>query len=112
MPFVDDVGQKVSTIAEWNRSRNQQRNWETVNQIIALRTLPEDISSPVKIEDSWSFEFTVENPSTVEQDGDPVGALIRDCQDVPMLTGLSEKPDVGVCLIPNSNIYFEIVSDK
>lgn len=112
MPFVDAVGQTVSNIADWNRSRNQQRNWETVNQIIALRTLPEDISLPVKTEDVWVFEFTVENPSTIEQDGDPVGALIRDCQDVPMLTGLGENTDVGVCLIPGNNIHFEIVSDK
>ncbi len=112
MPFEDDAGRSISTLQEWNHSRNQQRNWETVNQVISLRTLPEDITVPVNQDNRWSFEFTVENPSTVEMAGDPVGVLIRDCQDVPMLTGLGENTDIGVCLSPGNNIFFEIVLDK
>lgn len=112
MPFQDNGGQQVTTMQEWNRSRNQQRNWETVNQIIALRTLPEDISMPVHEKDEWSFEFTVDVPSTIEIDGDPIGALLQDCQDVPMLTGLDESRDIGACLDPPRNINFDILDDK
>ncbi len=112
MPFRDNSGRLISTLQEWNHARNQQRNWETVNQVISLRTLPEDITFPVKENNGWSFEFTVENPSTVEMYGDPVGALISDCQDVPMLIGLGENKDIGVYLVPGHNIHFEIVADK
>ena len=116
IPFVDDAGKTVADLAGWHRSRNQQRNWETVNQIIALRTLPEEITLPELIEQdavkTWKFEFQVDSPSTIELDGDPVGALNRDCQDVPMLLGLDEGEDIGICLIPGTNIYFEVINDK
>lgn len=116
IPFVDDAGRTIAAIGDWHRSRNQQRNWETVNQIISLRTLPDEISSPEKIEKDgekyWRFKFTVETASTIEMAGDPVGALIRDCQDVPMLTDLDEDPGIGACLVPGHNIHFEIDPDK
>lgn len=116
IPFMDDAGQNIQNIGDWHKSRNQQRNWETINQIIALRTLPEKITIPEHSEQdgikTWQFKFTVENPSTIEMAGDPVGALIRDCQDVPMLTGLGESNSVGSCLIPGTNIHFEVESDK
>ena len=116
MPFRDDAGREIATPDAWHRSRNQQRNWETINQIIALRTLPESISDPVRVEHDganlWHFKFTIENPTTIEIDGDPVGALLQDCQDVPMLTGLDEDAGVDACLIPGHNIHFEVYHDK
>ena len=116
MPFRDDTGREIATTEAWHCSRNQQRNWETVNKIVALRTLPTEISLPQKIQQDdtrqWQFEFTVDTPSTIEMDGDPVGALLRDCQDVPMLTGLDEDAGIDACLVPNRNIYFEVLHDK
>ena len=100
----------------WTRNRNQQRNWETVNQIISLRTLPINITLPKRItqagENLWVFEFEIEQPATVGTDEDPVGILKADCRDVPMLTGLDEDDDIGSTLIVNTNIEFAVDSDK
>jgi len=96
----------------WNRLRNQQRNWETINQIISLRTLPVNITTPYRVDDSWEFEFEIEQPATIELDGDPVGILNADCRDVPMLTGLDEQLELSGVLIPKINIDFVVVYDK
>ena len=101
---------------QWTRSRNQQRNWETVNQIISLRTLPVNITPPKRVSQSggnlWVFEFEVEQPATIGTDEDPMGILKADCRDVPMLTGLDEDPGVDGVLIVGTNIEFVVVSDK
>jgi hypothetical protein len=100
----------------WTRNRNQQRNWETVNQIISLRTLPTNITPPKRVtqngENLWVFEFDIEQPATVGTDEDPVCILKADCRDVPMLTGLDEDPGIDGVLIVNINIEFVVDSDK
>lgn len=105
MPFRDDSGQPVETQEQWNRSRNQQRNWETVNQIISLRTLPQNITTPHKDQDSWYFEFEVENPAALDLANNPVGALAQDCQGVPMIV----NDNVVQALEPGHNIWFDPV---
>jgi hypothetical protein len=37
------------TQQEWDFKRNQQRNWDTVVQLLGLRFQPLDISAPVKL---------------------------------------------------------------
>lgn len=110
IPFIDDAGQSVNDLGSWNRSRNQQRNWETLNQIISLRTLPTDISVPRQESAYWVFEFEVDNPETIQQEDDPLGAFKIDCQDVPMLTGLRETQPCGPLLELGHNIYFRILT--
>lgn len=116
LPFQDATGRNIANNDDWNHARNQQRNWETINQIISLRTLPDEISDPIKTDqdgkNTWQFEFTVENPSTIELDGDPVGALAKDSNDVPMLLGLYEDPGIEPCLKAGINICFTISADK
>lgn len=101
---------------QWTRSRNQQRNWETLNQIISLRALPMNITEPRKTKKDkktvWEFEFEVDQPATLGTDTDPLGILQADCRDVPMLTGLEEDPGLNGVLIVNTNIDFVVVSDK
>jgi hypothetical protein len=104
--------ESASDAAQWNHRRNQQRNWETINQIISLRTLPVNITTPQRRDDSWEFEFEIEQPATVELAGDPVGLLNADCRDVPMLTGLDEQPGTASVLIPGINIEFVVILDK
>jgi hypothetical protein len=116
LPFLDRAGQQVSTAADWHRSRNQQRNWETINQLISLRTLPQCISDPEARMDAggtvWSFDFDLENEGAFQQAGDPLGALKSDSQGVPMIAGLSEAPDTGSHLLVDINIWFSMCSDK
>ena len=82
IPFHDDAGRIIEDRRSWMHSRNQQRNWETLNQLISLRTLPEDISTPIhnKHTQTWEFEFDVVNIESVTLNNDPVGALILQTQ--------------------------------
>lgn len=114
IPFRDNKGQLVSNDTEWARSRNQQSNWETINQLISLRTLPENISLPVNDSNNghWSFEFDIVNPDSLFVNNDPMGYLVLDCHDVPMLIGLGEttKLDPFIDTRPTSaNTWFELI---
>jgi hypothetical protein len=113
--FRDAAGQEITNELEWNRARNQQCNWETVNQVISLRTLPENITRPVYKADIgiWSFEFVVVDPASITHDSNPVGYLLNDCADVPMILGLNETADITPFLIssgPDANIWFELLA--
>lgn len=110
--FRDTSGRNITNEKEWHRARNQQANWETVNQVISLRTLPENISRPVHNVNAgiWSFEFVVVDPASICCDGDPVGYLLNDCAGVPMILGLEETTNLISFLItvgPDSNTWFE-----
>lgn len=107
LPFVDNSGEHINDINQWNRSRNRQRNWETLQQILNLRTLLEDISIPQKVGNRWQFDFVIERASSIELSGDPLGALKIDCQGVPMILGLDEASNLDRYLIPGKNIFFE-----
>jgi len=115
IPFLDDTGQLIENQSSRNRARNQQRNWETVNQIISLRTLPENIVDPQFDADTktWIFRFDINNIESVTLNNDPVGALMRDCDGIPMIIGLGEQQELSQVLQtqgPRANIWFELVS--
>jgi hypothetical protein len=108
MPYVDNAGTKILDIGSWNRSRNQQRNWETVTQLISLRTQVDNLQEPVKTQDRWCFEFEVENENLFTNGEDRLAVLKTDCQGVPMLTGLDEFNNDTV-LVVDKNIWFTMV---
>lgn len=108
-PFVDQAGAVIHNEAQWTRSRNQQRNWETLMQIISLRTLPENISSPWRDSDQWTFEFDVPTPGSVASISGPLGQLSEDCRDVPMIVGLDEPAGSSPCFAPGINVFFTMV---
>jgi hypothetical protein len=113
IPFVDDNGDTINNIDAWHYARNQQRNWETLNQLISLRVLPDDITNPVIVTHNatqyWQFDFSIESIETITLGDNPVGALIQDCRDVPMILDLTESSQIAPTLIPdgpNPNIWF------
>jgi hypothetical protein len=115
LPFQDQSGQDVDTEKAWIRSRNQQRNWETVNQILALRTLPENISSPVQQQRdqarTWQFEFDIPDLNAVSEGDAALSLLLKDCESVPMITGLRETADLEPALRTQgaaANIWFAL----
>lgn len=111
VPFQDAGGNAVSDESSWNRSRNQQRNWETLTQLLQLRSQIFDLTIPVMIEDSWQFEFSVEIDQLYLLDGDDFGVLRQDCAGVPMITGLGEQHFLATVLIPQGaqqNIWFNM----
>jgi hypothetical protein len=108
MPFTDCAGTQITDVESWNHSRNQQRNWETVTQLISLRTQINNLTTPGKINDCWQFEFEVDNENLFSTDTDPLAILKEDCTGVPMLTGLNESVD-NVFLSADKNIWFTII---
>jgi hypothetical protein len=109
IPFDDKAGQAIESERSWNRSRNQQRNWETITQLLSMRTQIFDLTVPKKIKDIWNFEFEIETVGVFASQGNPVGILLIDANGVPMLTGLTEKQGISPTLVTtgkNQNIWF------
>jgi hypothetical protein len=98
-------------INSWNWARNQQRNWETLIQLLNLRTQIMSVTTPSVHDNKWSFEF--ESESNVWDNGaDPVGVLKADSDGVPMLRELNNDPDIEPVLVidgPCQNIWFNII---
>lgn len=107
-PFRDRAGHEINNSDSWNRSRNQQRNWETLTQLISLRTQTNNVVEPVQNQEGWYFEFTTE--TEVFNDGtDPVGVLKADSDGVPMLVLLDNRAEIDSVLITSGtrqNIWF------
>jgi hypothetical protein len=91
---------------EWYYKRNTQSNFDTIQQVISLRSQPEIIRKPSKTEirfdkftdfgflfeqredetyPCWSFDFTVQHPSVFYDGIHDLGSLYRDCERVPMI---------------------------
>ena len=113
VPFDDASGQTIHNEQDWNRARNQQRNWETLTQLMQLRTQIFDLSVPVKVNDSWQFEFATEIEHVFAADTDEFAILKGDCEGVPMLAGLDEKHFLTPLLVTDGaqqNIWFDQIS--
>ena len=115
MPFQDHAGQVIQDTDSWNRSRNQQRNWETLTQILSLRTQLFEITQPISDQTGtrWMFEFETESDGVYGPDDDPVSVLRSDAAGVPMLRELNNDPDIDTVLItegPRQNIWFAPIS--
>ena len=87
--------------------RNQQRNWETVLQCIGLRTQPQNIQDPIQStfddigiaefgdfytgkQKIWLWQWTVESEGVYDLPNAPLGGLLQDFEQVPIITGLTE----------------------
>ena len=111
---------------ELERMRNKQRNWETVMQVLGLRsqimgirqlkTETVDLSG-CQFGDSyigkhrvWTFEFEVEFENLYLQDNDPYSTLKNDFAHTPVILGLDEtaQPPVSIFYTDGAskNIYF------
>jgi hypothetical protein len=114
MPFVDRAGQNIVDQESWNRSRNQQRNFETITQILGLRAQLFDVTSPIidSTESRWMFEFETDRDGAFGSDTDPCEMLRDDANRVPMLRELKNDPDIEPFLItsgPGQNIWFSAI---
>lgn len=111
---------------EFTKQRNQQSNFETILQIISLRSQPENITSPeiektnlenwgtgYKNQDSYSWVFTFEivHNAVFNNGSNELGNLYSDCEGVPMILGLDEFKELQNTINttgPFTNIKFEI----
>jgi len=115
MPFRDRAGQLIQDTESWNRSRNQQRNWETLTQILGLRTQLFALTDPIPDQTGtrWMFEFETETDGIYGPNNDPTQVLRADANGVPMLRELNNTPDIESILVtdgPKQNIWFAPIS--
>lgn len=92
LPFSDQTDMNITNQSDWLISRNKQRNFETLLQIASLRTQIEYNNPPLKVNDLWRFEFSVENLS-VYTEKDELDLLHKDANAVPMLI-ISENGEI------------------
>jgi hypothetical protein len=115
MPFRDRAGQVIQDTESWNRSRNQQRNWETITQILGLRTQLFALTDPIQDRTGtrWMFEFETEMDGVYGPEDDPTQVLRADAAGVPMLRELNNDPEIESVLVtdgPWQNIWFAPIS--
>ena len=115
IPFQDNAGNMITDAESWNRARNQQRNWETVTQILGLRTQLFRLQDPIvdTSRSAWMFEFETESNNIYGDDVDPTSILRADADGVPMLTELDNKPELASVIVtqgPSQNIWFVPIS--
>ena len=114
-PYPDRTGRLISNVADWNRARNQHRNWETLLQMISLRAQPTIESEPQCIDGVWQFDFSVETPGvySINNDVANLDGLLNECSGIPMVVGLDETAKVEPVLTvngPQQNLWFETIN--
>lgn len=113
IPFVDEAGTEITDKIVWTTSRNQNRNWETITQILSLRTQIFDVALPVKESDYWIFSFSVDSLSVYcETNQNELNVLKSDANNVPMLV-LDNDGSVKVRMTDvyseKSNLAFHVI---
>lgn len=118
--------------SDWVYKRNTQCNFDTILQVISLRSQPEILESPKKIEiqfntfehfgflyeqvenqvyPCWKFAFEIQHSSVFDNGTHELGSLYYDCDQVPMIQCGTEINKVSNFLDTTPelrNIYFEI----
>lgn len=125
--LVDITPTGVTThTAKQELERNQQRNWETIQQILSLRTQPTIIATDNFTNDVnqynfginytgqhriWTFKFAVEYADIYQEGPDKFGLVKYDFKITPVILGLSETAQPERALFypkgPWNNIYFK-----
>jgi hypothetical protein len=125
-----DITQTGDVSSINSTARNQQRNWETLLQVLGLRvqiitmSVPEVLTLDVtnsKFGSSytgqqavWTFKFGVEQDGVFANSTRPFGTLESDFVNVPIITGLTETATISTPMFivsgADSNIYFEPIS--
>lgn len=112
IPFRDQTNALVQDQLGWTRSRNRQRNWETLLQVLSLRTQIENITPSLRVGKHWCFSFDIDNPAVYGNNGD-LSLLIQDCRGVPMVHGIEHEQTEMRALEaagPDQNIWFQTIN--
>lgn len=120
---------------QWLKKRNTQTNFDTVLQVINLRSQPESISIPKKVDirfdefdnfgflfqqienetyPCWQFTFDIIHHSVFNDGETELGALYNDCHNVPMIlcgTEWNKLPNFLDVSPELKNIYFRITDE-
>ncbi len=118
-------------LKEWVHQRNTQSNYDTILQVVSLRSQPENNTDTSKTvinfkdfskfgflfdeeEDQtcWSFDFTINHRNVFHDGIDELGALYSDANGVPIIkTGVEwgKLPQFLDTSPELKNIHFEIL---
>ena len=96
-------GSTITTKDAWTLKRKQQSNLETVIQCLLMRGTPDNITSPVRDGEIWTFSFEI---SSIEVYGQNLELLMQDIAGIPMSVNLTETRKIDSYL-NESNIWFE-----
>lgn len=131
-PYTTRTGLTITNQGDLLRARNQQRNLDTIIQVVSMRTQPLDISDIEVLEDQdpgawgfgiisqpakvWSFTFNVESKGIWHSHGDDLYWLKSDTQGVPMLVNLTEtvvtEPWINSVGPVITNLVYTLETDK
>lgn len=119
------------TIFDWNRAKNTQTNFDTILQLISLRSQPDIIQMPTQqlltmdvlesfgllyrsVENVkypyWKFQIEVQHASVMDSDDITFGLLYNDCSGVPMIPMDTTIPNLEQTLdttVEYRNIVFK-----
>jgi hypothetical protein len=120
----------------WEKTRNTQANFDTIIQVVSLRSQPEDITDPIEeiiifdgeldmfgflfdnddmAHSCWSFEFTIPHNKVFDDGVNELGYLYNDCNGVPMIkvgTEWEKLPNFLDSTPELKNIHFEVINDE
>lgn len=118
----------------WEKTRNTQCNFDTILQVVSLRSQPENITEPrqevVLFNDCdlfgfmydneegqimWAFDFDIIHRSVFDDGLNTLGYLYSDCDSVPMIKVGTEWDKLPSFLDTSPelrNIYFEVINEK
>ena len=121
-------------VKQWHVNRNRQINFDTIVQVISLRSQPEQIStvekSVINLKDfqnfgfmyhddgeqnCYVFNFSVPHKEVFEDGYSSLGALYQDCDGVPMIKLESDWDKLPSFLDSSPelrNIYFEVIPNE
>lgn len=115
-PYISKTGTMVNNHQELAQARNQQRNLDTVLQLIGMRTqvfeiTDSEITTDIPAEFAWAgtdvrvwrFTFEVEPLSQWSIDNDDFWILKNDSDRTPMLIGLTETAQMEPWLVTQGN---------
>lgn len=105
--FQDNAGQWIESQEHWERARNQQRNYETLVQVLSLRTQLDNITASRHDNNTWSFSVVTDREGVF---GPDFAALLDDCDNVPMIPGLLAQGKLPACLQgtgEHPNVWFQ-----
>lgn len=108
----------IRNTREQEFTRNQQRNWECMIQVIGLRAQPLLLTSPLEskktfghygIQRVWEFEFSVEHTGVFGDSRSSTVYLESDFDGVPFIVGLRETVDFPLAAFVSAGSHQNII---
>jgi hypothetical protein len=118
----------------WELRRNTQCNYDTILQVVSLRSQPENMSNTTKIEINfkefqnfgflfeeeenqhcWYFEFDISHKNVFHDGITELGNLDYDCHEVPIIKVGTEWDKLPAFIDTSPelrNTYFEIINNE